>query len=110
MKLKQIFIISLGVILFSSCAVTVPFAVTNNTVGKKTGVSSTLCFFTGMGAGGTRVLPHSGALLYHGIMSNSNFGIVEAAKKGKIDKIGSVDLKTTSYLFFIKREFIVTGE
>lgn len=110
MKLKQLLIVSLGIILFSSCAVTVPFAVTNNTVGKKTGVSTTLCFFTGMGAGGTRIMAHTGNLMYQGIMSNSNFGIVEAAKKGKIDKIGSVDLKTTAYVFFVKREFIVTGE
>jgi hypothetical protein len=43
-------------------------------------------------------------------MLNKNFGIVEAAKNGKISKIGAVDIKTTSYVFFVKKEFIVSGE
>jgi hypothetical protein len=43
-------------------------------------------------------------------MLNKNFGIVEAAENGGIEKIGAVDYKITSYVFFVKKEFIVAGE
>jgi hypothetical protein len=33
-----------------------------------------------------------------------------AAKKGKIDKIATVDVKTTNFILFQKVEIIVTGE
>jgi hypothetical protein len=109
MKLKNLFIASVSAILLTSCAVTSPFKITNNEVGTKIGKSSTICLFSGGGTG--RVATYNGAAgLYNGIMLNKNFGIVEAAKNGGISKIGAVDIKTTSYVFFVKREFIVAGE
>ena len=44
------------------------------------------------------------------IVTNKNFGVIEAAKKGKIDKIATVDVKTTNFYIFQKVEIIVTGE
>jgi hypothetical protein len=80
-----------------------PYAVTNNTVGEKKGVSTTNLIFGQTGAWGGNIQA--------GLFStNKNFGVIEAAKKGKIDKIGSVDVKTTNYIFFKKVEVIVTGE
>jgi hypothetical protein len=54
--------------------------------------------------------PTSGKTIFHGLMLNKNFGIVEAAENGGIEKIGAVDYKITSYVFFVKKEFIVAGE
>lgn len=100
--MKNLIILCCAVALLSSCAITTPYAVTNNKVGVKTGVSSTISFFGKPLMGSPTV--------YHGIILNKNFGVVEAAKNGKISKIGSVDLKTTSYVLFSKQEYIVTGE
>lgn len=109
MKLRNLFIASASTLLFASCAVTSPFKITNNEIGTKIGKSTTICLFSGGGSG--RIVAYNGAAgLYNGIMLNKNFGIVEAAKNGKITKIGAVDIKTTSYVFFVKREFIVAGE
>lgn len=101
MKLKAIFILFCSVTLLSSCALTLPYAVTNNTIGTKTGVSSTISIFG---------RPSPATPGYHGLIFNRNFGVVEAAKNGKINKVGSVDLKVTTYVLFNKQEFIVTGE
>jgi hypothetical protein len=80
----------------------VPYAVTNNTIGEKRGVSKTTVIFGGAnGMGGN---------LHTGLSINKNFGVIEAARKGKIDVIGSVDVKTTNFFIFQKVEVIVTGE
>lgn len=110
MKIKSLIIVSISAVLLSSCALTVPFTVTNNEVGSKVGVSSTICLFSGSGLSSAKLSPVAGYGMYNGIMLNKNFGIFEAAQKGKISKIGAVDIKTTSYLFFTKKEFIVSGE
>ena len=88
--------------LLTSCSVTKPFLATNNEVGSKIGKSSSVCLLTGGQA--------TYAGMFNGIMLNKNFGIVEAAKKGGIEKIGLVDLKITNYIIFVKKEFIVSGE
>lgn len=89
-----------AVALVSSCSLTRPYAVTNNYIGNKQGVSKTTILF-GLS---------SGVQLSTGIVSNKNFGVIEAAKNGGIEKIGSVDVKTTNYVVFQKVEVIVTGE
>ncbi len=99
---KLIFSGVLAVVL-TSCSVTLPYAVTNNTVGEKKGVSKTNLFFGQTGAWGGSIQ----AGLYS---TNKNFGVIEAAKKGNIDVIGSVDIKTTNFFLFQKVEVIVTGE
>ena len=96
--MKKIVIFSLLAGFLASCAMTTPYAVTNNSLGTKIGTSKTVSLFSG------------GDRHYHGLMFNKNFGIVEAAKNGGITKIGAVDFKVTSYVFFTKKEFIVAGE
>lgn len=111
MKIKNVLIAAVSVAILSSCSVTMPFAVTNNEIGSKTGTSKTKCFFTGMGT--ARIFApvfRQGAPMYNGIMSNKNFGVVEAAKNGKITKIGAVDIKVTPHFFWVEKEFIVSGE
>jgi hypothetical protein len=108
MKIKNIFLASASALLLGSCAVTSPFAITNNEIGTKVGTSTTICLFSGGGA--SIIAPVAPRVMYNGIMLNKNFGIVEAAKKGKITKIGAVDVKITSYVFFCKKEIIVAGE
>ena len=101
MKLKNLLGFGFAVALLTSCAVTTPMLVTNNSVGTKVGVSKTVCI------GGA---PGSARTQYHGIILNNNFGVVEAAKNGKISKIGAVDVKVTNYIFFQMKEMIVAGE
>lgn len=99
--MKKIIFGALVTIALTSCSITMPYAVTNNTVGEKTGVSTTNVFFGQSGAWGGSIAS--------GIVTNKNFGVIEAAKKGKIAVIGSVDVKTTNYFLFQKVEIIVTG-
>jgi hypothetical protein len=110
MKIKNLILATASAALLSSCALTVPFTVTNNEVGSKTGTSTTISLFSGAGKRASALAPQVGYRFYHGIMLNKNFGIVEAAQNGKISKIGVVDYKITSYVFFTKEEFIVSGE
>ena len=98
------------VFAMNSCGVTTPFIVTNNDLGEKVGTSSTICFFSGASQSSAAMAPTSGKTIFHGFMLNKNFGIVEAAENGGIEKIGAVDYKITSYVFFVKKEFIVAGE
>lgn len=80
-------------LLVTSCTVTRPYLVTNNPIGKKKGTSSTTVIF---GNGGTASpLLH---LSSSGIRFNRTYGIVEAAKRGKITRVALVDLQYTNYL------------
>lgn len=94
----------LGIILIgaamASCSTTVPVAATNNPIGSKEGTSTTNCVFGMAGPG----------LLSSGIVTNKKYSIADAAKQGGISKIATVDIKTTSYIFFTKATIIVTGE
>ena len=96
------YIIALSAIgLMASCSITRPYTATNNPIGSKVGKSETGVIF-GTSAGDE--------LAVGVFVLNKNFGVIEAAKKGKINKIATVDVKTTNYLFFQKVEIIVTGE
>ena len=78
--------------LLSSCAVTLPVAVTNNPIGSKTGISKSV-------------------ILFGGIYLNGNYSVAEAAKNGKIKGgISTVDEKTSSFVIVHIKELIVTGE
>jgi hypothetical protein len=112
MKMFKNILLTLGcAALLSSCAVTLPYAVTNNSVGVKKGTSTTMSIGSGLGQYATTYTPNGlGSVIFHGIIFNKEFGIEEACKKGKITKIGSVDFKVTSYIFVTKQEWIVTGE
>lgn len=97
MKIKNLFLGFVAAALLSSCAITTPYLVTENSIGTKKGVST------------------SWALAYvpgyqDGLILNRNLGVVEAAKNGKITKIGCVDKKVTSYVLIHKVEYVVSGE
>ena len=82
------------VLALASCSITVPYAVTDHPVGDKKGVSKT-------------------TVLFGAIQLNSDYGVAEAAKKGKIKgPISTVDIKTTRYLgpIFYTKELLVTGD
>jgi len=77
--------------VLASCAITLPVAVSNAPIGEKRGVSTTTIFA--------------------GIYFNSNYGVKEAATKGKITgPIATIDEKTSNYIFFFKKELIVTSK
>jgi hypothetical protein len=110
MKTKAIILSLLCAGFLSSCAVTVPYTVTNNNIGKKTGVSSTIALGSGLGPLAVHYMPKAPGLMYQGLVLNPSFGIVDAARNGKISKIGSVDLKISNYVLWTKLEWVVTGE
>ncbi|MFT5055782.1 MAG: hypothetical protein ACI80H_000486 [Pseudoalteromonas distincta] len=90
-----------GVMLsLASCTVIRPYAVTNNAIGDGVGVSKTTLVF------GTSV----GNQLEMAVFStNKNFGVVEAARNGNLDKIATVDVQTSNFGFFTTVKIIVTG-
>jgi len=78
--------------LLASCAITLPVAVSIAPIGTKTGVSSSV-------------------VLFGSIYLNGDYGVKDAANKGKISgAIATIDEKTTSYVFFSKKELIVTSK
>jgi hypothetical protein len=97
--MKKYILGTLVIGLMASCTITRPYAVTNNPIGSKRGVSKTSTFIS-----------YPSELAAGVFVSNKNFGVIEAAKKGKINKVATVDVKKTNYLFFQKVEVIVTGE
>jgi len=86
---------------FASCSLTRPYTATNNPIGSKTGTSSTTLILGGS----------YGANLESALYStNGDFGVVEAARSAGINKIATVDVKTTNFVLFQKVELLVTGE
>ncbi|NVK65394.1 MAG: hypothetical protein HWE22_12455 [Flavobacteriales bacterium] len=99
---KSLYLAIAGAALFlASCSTIVPYTATNNPIGDSIGKSRTTLIF------GKKV--DSGSL-EAGISTNKNFGVIEAAKKGNIERIATVDVKTTNFIVFQKVEIIVTGE
>ena len=96
-KLLAIAVITL---VLTSCSTIIPYTATNNPIGSQVGKSKTTLIF-GMA---------SSSNLETGISTNKKFGVIEAAKKGNIDRIATVDLKVTNFYSFQKVEIIVTGE
>lgn len=89
-KIKIISSIILFSVVFASCSVVQPVAVTDNPVGKKKGVAKAKAFM--------------------GICPSCDVSLVKAAKNGKIDKIATVDFKMKWGILFVTYETIVTGE
>ena len=76
--------------ILTSCSVTAPLAVSAAPIGNKVGTSKTtvLGFW----------------------QMNKEFGIAEAAHNGNIKGgVATVDMKTTNFILFVKKEIIVTG-
>ena len=76
--------------MLTSCSVTTPLSVSAAPIGTKTGFSQTTVL---------------------GVWQlNKNFGIAEAAHQGKITGgVATVDVKTTNYMIFKKKQIIVHG-
>lgn len=110
MKLKLVLIAGVCAAFLSSCAVTLPYQVTNNDLGTKKGVSSTVTLFSGLGVRAKHYSPAIENRIYLGLTLNKDFGIINAAQNGKISKIGAVDLKITNYVLFTKLEWVVSGQ
>jgi hypothetical protein len=100
MKNIKILLLIGAAFFVTSCTVTRPFAVTNNEIGDAVGTSKTTLIF------GTSFGPNLEWALYS---TNKNFGLIEAAKNGNIDKIATVDVKTSNYGFITQVKIIVTG-
>ena len=84
----------IAVAVMTSCSITQPYAVTEEPIGSKTGVSKSI-------------------VLLGVIYVNGNYGLADAAKNGKIKGgVSTVDVKTTSFLgpIFSTKEMIITGE
>lgn len=91
-RITNFAVIALAAIAITSCTITRPYAVTEEEVGTKTGSSSTTVLF------GTWYL-------------NKNYGVAEAVKNSKMKGgVATVDIKIKNYIFFSKKELIVTGK
>jgi hypothetical protein len=90
-KIYQIVSVIAIATILSSCSVTFPVTASAASVGNKVGTSKTIVL---------------------GVWQlNKNYGVAEAAHNGKIKGgVATVDVKVTNFLFFQKRELIVTGE
>jgi hypothetical protein len=104
--LKKISILGAAAFLLTACSVTRPLAVTDNSIGTKTGSSKTTCLFSIAPA----ATAGAGFIIASGICLNKNYGMIEAAKDAEITTVGAVDLKETDYYLFKTYELIVAGE
>jgi hypothetical protein len=93
-KTRKILLANLlgGIILYSACTTTRPFAVSSNPIGTKVGRASSQVYLVGLFSGG-------------------DASIQQAAKQGSISRVATVDIETFNFLYlFIKRTTVVTGE
>ncbi len=91
--MKKLILCAFVALSMTSCAVTMPITATSNSVKEadKTGVSKATVLFG--------ILPLGG-----------DASVIAAAKNGNIDKIATVDLKTTNFLnILVTYETKVTG-
>jgi len=85
------FIAIVATLALTSCTVIVPVTASRAEIGNLRGTSETTVFL--------------------GIEFNKNYGIKEAAKNGKIKSaIATVDEKISNYIFFQKKQLIVTAK
>lgn len=111
MKNLKLSLAALIVACLTSCSITEPLYLTNNAIGSKVGKSSTGAILSGAGRSSTAYAPLTGGVAqYHGLIFNHDFSIYDAAKKGGISKIATVDLRIDWYVLFTKKTYIVTGE
>tara|TARA_B100000767_G_scaffold34841_1_gene29604 strand:+ start:6610 stop:6882 length:273 start_codon:yes stop_codon:yes gene_type:complete len=90
--MKKLFLIVVGSLFLSSCALTLPVTATSNEVGSRVGMSKATGFL--------------GVFWF-----NQDASIQKAAKSGGISKVSTVDLKSTDILGIVQTyECIVTGE
>lgn len=91
-KTIKYLVASIMVLNLVSCTVIVPVTASRAEIGSLRGTSTSI-------------------VLFNTIFLNKNYGIKEAANKGKIKSaIATVDEKTTSYLIFSEKTLIVTAK
>lgn len=91
-KIKKLSMVAASALLLSSCSLTLPVDATSNPVGSKVGTAKATGYL---------------GFLFFG----QDASIKKAAKKGKITKISTVDVKATNLLgLIVTYETIVTGE
>ena len=106
--MKKFTFLALGALLsLASCTSISPITATENPIGDKVGKSKTSCLFP---LGPLYNAGEGFNVVSSGICFNGKYGVLEAAKKGGINKIATVDLKQSNFLFFSTYELIVTGE
>ena len=98
--MKKLAFTGLAALILSSCSTIYPYTASNNAIGSKVGISKTSILF---GAA-------SGTTLSSGLVLNKDYGVIEAAENGGIEKVATVDIKVTNYIIFQKAEIIVSGE
>lgn len=98
--IKKLTLVGLAGLFLSACTTILPVTATNNPIGSKTGTSKTSILFGGA----------NGANLGAGLVFNKDYGVIDAAKNGSIERVATVDIKVTDYIIFKKAEIIVTGE
>lgn len=99
-KIKNIILIAIVAMFTTACSIIMPVAVTENPIGSKKGVSKSIVLFG-------PAKPN----MNFGIYLNSNYGLEDACKNGKITGgISTIDEKTSNMIFFTVKELIVTGE
>ena len=90
-KFTTLFIAAGISLVFASCSLTMPVAVSKAEIGQLRGSSSTVVLF--------------------GIYLNSEYGVKEAATNGNITSaIATADEKVTNFIIFQTRELIVTAK
>lgn len=99
-NIKKLTLVGLSALVLSSCSTIMPVTATNNPIGSKVGKSETSILFGVAGPSN----------LSSGLVFNKDYGVIEAAKKGNIERVATVDIKVTNYIIFQKAEIIVTGE
>jgi hypothetical protein len=110
--MKKLFGILIAAGFLASCSTTHPLTATGNPIGDKVGTSSNGCLgytpstLPSASAAGEGFVYISGGLCFN----NNDYGVIDAAKNGGIDKVATVDLKVTNFILFHKYELIVTGE
>ena len=102
---KRLTLLGASILVLASCSITQPLAVTNNSLGDKTGSSKNTCIFAAPAAASG-----AGYVISSGICLNKKYGIVDAVEKAGIQKVGAVDIKITSFGLFRTYELIVAGE
>jgi PBP1b-binding outer membrane lipoprotein LpoB len=90
----------LAVLLLAGCSsLTVPYGVTDNPVGSKTGEVTESYLFG-------QILPNG---IISGIPMGGDFTLSGAAANGGITKISTVEVRVDANPFILKRTLIVTG-
>lgn len=92
MKTAFYSLLTAGMLVLTSCSITLPVSATSNALGSKQGKASGTCFF-------------------YQLCFGADASVQQAARNGGITKISTVDLQTKSVLgIIVTYTCIVTGE